>query len=63
MNEYDAPKYDDTSITQTKKIILNIYIQNMKNYTEADMRIVASTASMLEEPYWRIEEPNLFMAE
>ena len=29
----------------------------------ADMRIVASTASMLEEPYWRIEEPNPLMAE
>ena len=23
-----------------------------------DMRIVASTASMLEEPYWRIDESN-----
>ena len=30
---------------------------------DADMRIVASTASMLEEPYWRIEEPNPLMAE
>ena len=27
------------------------------------MRIVASTASMLEEPYWRIEEPNPLMAD
>ena len=27
------------------------------------MRIVASTASMLEEPYWRIEEPNPLIAE
>ena len=27
------------------------------------MRIVASTTSMLEEPYWRIEEPNPWMAE
>ena len=27
------------------------------------MRKVASTASMLEEPYWRIEEPNPLMAE
>ena len=25
---------------------------------QTDMRIVASTASMLEEPFWRIEEPN-----
>ena len=33
------------------------------NCIEADMRIVASTASMLEEPYWRIEEPNPLMAE
>ena len=29
----------------------------------SDMRIVASTSSMLEEPYWRIEEPNPLMAE
>ena len=29
----------------------------------ADMRIVASTARMLEEPYWRIEEPNPLMDE
>ena len=29
----------------------------------ADMRIVASTASMLEEPYLRIEEPNTLIAE
>ena len=29
---------------------------------ESDMIIVASTASMLEEPYWRIEEPNPLMA-
>ena len=28
-----------------------------------DMRIVTSTESMLEEPYWRIEEPNPLMAE
>ena len=28
-----------------------------------DMRIVESTPSMLEEPYWRIEEPNPLMAE
>ena len=27
------------------------------------MRIVASMASMLDEPYKRIEEPNLLMAE
>ena len=27
-----------------------------------DMRIVASTASMLEEPYWRIEELNPLIA-
>ena len=27
------------------------------------MRIVASMASMLEEPYWRIEERNPLMAE
>ena len=27
------------------------------------MRIVASTASMLEEPHWRLEEPNPMMAE
>ena len=26
------------------------------------MRIVASMASMLEEPYWRIEEPNPLIA-
>ena len=25
---------------------------------EADMRRVTSTTSMLEGPYWRIEEPN-----
>ena len=34
---------------------------NCVEYT--DMRIVPSTASMLEEPYWRIEEPNPMMAE
>ena len=28
----------------------------------SDIRIVASMASMLEEPYWRIEEPNPLMA-
>ena len=28
------------------------------NLVLSDMRIVASTASMLEEPYWMIEEPN-----
>ena len=27
------------------------------------MRIVASTASKLEEPYWRIKEPNPLMDE
>ena len=27
------------------------------------MRIVTSMASMLEEPYWRFEEPNPMMAE
>ena len=27
------------------------------------MKIVASTTSMLEEPYWRIEEQNSLMAE
>ena len=31
------------------------------NLVLSDMRIVASTASMLEEPYWRIEEPNPFL--
>ena len=31
---------------------------NFKTTESEDMRIVASTASMLEEPYWRIEEPN-----
>ena len=30
---------------------------------KSDMRIVASTASMLEEPYLKIEEPNPLMAE
>ena len=29
----------------------------------ADMRRVASAASMLEEPYWRIEEPNPLITE
>ena len=28
-----------------------------------DMRIVSNTASMFEEPYWRIEELNPMMAE
>ena len=27
-------------------------------WLESDMKIVTSTGSMLEEPYWRIEEPN-----
>ena len=30
---------------------------------QSDMRIVASMTSMLEEPYWRIEEPNPLMAD
>ena len=33
------------------------------NAPDAGMRIVASTASLLEEPYWRIEEPNPLIAE
>ena len=32
-------------------------------FLSPDMRIAASTASILEEPYWSIEEPNPLMAE
>ena len=45
--------YNATTILLTS--ILIIYHKSMPN---TDMIIVASTASMLEEPYWRIEEPN-----
>ena len=50
--------YNATTILLTS--ILIIYHKSMPN---TDMIIVASTASMLEEPYWRIEEPNPLIGE
>ena len=40
----------------------NLY-KNYLYWADTDMRIVASTASMLEEPYWRFEEPNSLIAD
>ena len=60
-DDCDFKTYEESDLEKHVKISQDKKSNNEANFktTESeDMRIVASTASMLEEPYWRIEEPN-----
>ena len=50
----------DLTVSSSHDVIRNFML---KYISPTDMRIVASMASMLEEPYWKIEEPNPLMFE